>query len=141
MPLLGRCIIGTKTAGRRETKNGSETGSSLPVAGSILGRVMGISPAVAKVLIPELSNKSSYSYLNVVFVEKFHPKTETKCPDSIFLCRRFLVMDDEKKMTLVLTLSDIAEGINTTIEALRLIANGLDDVANLLRETVTTETV
>ena len=48
-------------------------------------------------------------------------------------------MDDEKKMTLVLTLSDIAEGINTTIEALRLIANGLDDVANLLRETVTTE--
>lgn len=50
-------------------------------------------------------------------------------------------MDDEKKMTLVLTLSDIAEGINTTIDALRLIANGLDDVANLLRETVTTETV
>lgn len=50
-------------------------------------------------------------------------------------------MDDEKRMTLVLTLSDIAEGINTTIEALRLIANGLDDVANLLRGTVTTETV
>ena len=45
-------------------------------------------------------------------------------------------MDNEKKMTLVLTLSDIAEGINTTIEALRLIANGLDDVANLLRDTV-----
>lgn len=58
-----------------------------------------------------------------------------------FNVERFLVMDDEKKMTLVLTLSDIAEGINTTIEALRLIANGLDDVANLLRETVTTETV
>lgn len=72
----------------------------------------------------------------MVFVEKFPPKTETKFPDSLFLCRRFLVMDDEKKMTLVLTLSDIAEGINTTIEALRLVANGLDDVANLLRDTV-----
>jgi len=69
------------------------------------------------------------------------PKTVTKGLVSLFQCRRFLVMDDEKKMTLVLTLSDIAEGINTTIEALRLIANGLDDVANLLRETVTTETV
>ena len=53
-----------------------------------------------------------------------------------FNVERFLVMDDEKKMTLVLSLSDIAEGINTTIEALRLIANGLDDVANLLRDTV-----
>ncbi len=77
----------------------------------------------------------------MVFVEKFPPKTVTKGLVSLFQCRRFLVMDDEKKMTLVLTLSDIAEGINTTIDALRLIANGLDDVANLLRETVTTETV
>ncbi len=68
-------------------------------------------------------------------------KTVTNCPILYYFVERFLVMDDEKKMTLVLTLSDIAEGINTTIEALRLIANGLDDVANLLRETVTTETV
>ena len=53
-----------------------------------------------------------------------------------FNVERFLVMDEEKKMTLVLTLSDIAEGLNTAIEALKLIANGLDDVANLLRDTV-----
>lgn len=50
-------------------------------------------------------------------------------------------MDNDKKMTLVLTLSDIAEGINTTIEALKLIANGLDDVANLMRESIASETV
>ena len=50
-------------------------------------------------------------------------------------------MDNEKKMQLVLTLSDIAEGLGTIVEALKLVSNGLDDVANLLRETVTTETV
>ncbi len=50
-------------------------------------------------------------------------------------------MDNDKKMTLVLTLSDIAEGINTTIQALKLVANGLDDVANLLRDTVQKEDV
>ena len=78
----------------------------------------------------------------MVFVEKFPPqKPLQKASFLYFNVERFLVMDDEKKMTLVLTLSDIAEGINTTIEALRLIANGLDDVANLLRGTVTNETV
>lgn len=45
-------------------------------------------------------------------------------------------MSEENKMNLVLTLADIAEGINTTIEALKLIANGLDDVANLMRDSV-----
>lgn len=50
-------------------------------------------------------------------------------------------MEDEKKMQLVLTLSDIAEGLGTIVEALKLVSNGLDDAANLLRETVTTETV
>ena len=45
-------------------------------------------------------------------------------------------MDNDKKMLYVLTLSDIAEGLGTIIEALKLISNGLDDVANLLRDTV-----
>ena len=45
-------------------------------------------------------------------------------------------MDNEKKMQIVLSLSDIAEGLETAIKSLKLIANGLDDVANLLRETV-----
>lgn len=45
-------------------------------------------------------------------------------------------MSNEKKMQLVLTLSDIAEGLGTIIEALKLVSNGLDDVANLLRDTV-----
>ena len=48
-------------------------------------------------------------------------------------------MDNEKKMQFVLTLSDIAEGLGTVIESLKLIANGLDDVANLLRDTVPSE--
>ena len=45
-------------------------------------------------------------------------------------------MNEDKKMLYVLTLSDIAEGINNAIEAFKLIANGLDDVANLMRDTV-----
>lgn len=48
-------------------------------------------------------------------------------------------MDEDKRMLYVLTLSDVAEGINTAIEALKLIANGLDDVANLMRDTVKNE--
>lgn len=48
-------------------------------------------------------------------------------------------MDNEKKMQFVLTLSDIAEGLGTVIESLKLIANGLDDVANLLRDAVPSE--
>ncbi len=50
-------------------------------------------------------------------------------------------MDNDKKMVLVLTLSDIAEGLGTIIEAMKLTASGLDDVANLLRETVRKEDV
>ena len=45
-------------------------------------------------------------------------------------------MENDKKMVFVLTLSDIAEGLGTIVEALKLISNGLDDVANLLRDTV-----
>lgn len=48
-------------------------------------------------------------------------------------------MDNENKMQFVLTLSDIAEGFGTMIDALKLIANGLDDVANLLRDSVPSE--
>ena len=48
-------------------------------------------------------------------------------------------MSNDKKMQLVLTLSDIAEGLGTVTEALKLVTNGLADVANLLRETVTNE--
>ena len=36
-------------------------------------------------------------------------------------------------------LSDIAEGLGTIIEALKLVSNGLDDVANLMRDSVTSE--
>lgn len=69
-------------------------------------------------------------------------KTLTKWVKSIFIIRDYsLIMENDKKMTLVLTLSDIAEGINSTIESLKLIANGLDDVANLMRETVKAEDV
>lgn len=50
-------------------------------------------------------------------------------------------MDNNKKMALVLTLSDIAEGLGTIIEAMKLTASGLDDVANLLRDTVQKEDV
>ena len=45
-------------------------------------------------------------------------------------------MDNDKMMTFVLTLSDIAEGINNAIQAFKLIADGLDDVANLMRDSV-----
>lgn len=45
-------------------------------------------------------------------------------------------MDNEKKMQLVLSLSDIAEGLETAIKSVKLIANSLDDVANLLRDSV-----
>ena len=48
-------------------------------------------------------------------------------------------MSNDKKMQLVLTLSDIAEGLGTIIEALKLVSNGLDDVANLMRDSVTSE--
>ena len=57
-------------------------------------------------------------------------------PKVYLIVERFLVMDNEKKMQFVLTLSDFAEGLGTVIESLKLIANGLDDVANLLRDTV-----
>ena len=55
---------------------------------------------------------------------------------TIFIDRTDHVMSNDKKMQLVLTLSDIAEGLGTIIEALKLVTNGLDDVANLLRDTV-----
>ena len=45
-------------------------------------------------------------------------------------------MDEEKKMKIVLALADIAEGLGTMADALKLTASGLDDVTNLLRETV-----
>ena len=48
-------------------------------------------------------------------------------------------MSNDKKMQLVLTLSDIAEGLGTVTEALKLVTNGLDDAANLMRESVTSE--
>lgn len=48
-------------------------------------------------------------------------------------------MSNDKKMQLVLTLSDIAEGLGTIVEALKLVSNGLDDVSNLMRESVTSE--
>lgn len=57
----------------------------------------------------------------------------------MYLYGEEITMDNEKKMQLVLTLSDIAEGLGTIVEALKLVSNGLDDVSNLLRETVTNE--
>ena len=48
-------------------------------------------------------------------------------------------MSNDKKMQLVLTLSDIAEGLGTIAEALKLVSNSLDDAANLMRESVTSE--
>ena len=48
-------------------------------------------------------------------------------------------MDNDIKMLYVLTLSDIAEGLGTIIEALKLISNGLDDVANLMRDSVSNQ--
>ena len=48
-------------------------------------------------------------------------------------------MENDKKMLYALTLSDIAEGLGTIIEALKLISNGLDDVANLMRDSVAKE--
>ena len=45
-------------------------------------------------------------------------------------------MNEEKKMDLVLSLSDIAEGLGTMADALQLIASGLDNATNILRDTV-----
>lgn len=43
-------------------------------------------------------------------------------------------MDKDKMMQLALMLSDISEGIGLMLDALKLTANGLDDVANTFRE-------
>ena len=48
-------------------------------------------------------------------------------------------MSNDKKMQLVLTLSDIAEGLGSIVEALKLVSNVLDDAANLMRDSVTSE--
>ena len=53
-----------------------------------------------------------------------------------FIVESILAMDNDKKMNLVLSISDIAEGLGTMIDALKLTASGLDDVANLLRDAV-----
>ena len=43
-------------------------------------------------------------------------------------------MDKDKMMQLALMLSDISEGIGLMLDALKLTASGLDDVANTFRE-------
>lgn len=43
-------------------------------------------------------------------------------------------MNNEKMMQLALMLSDISEGIGLMLDALKLTASGLDDVANTFRE-------
>ena len=68
------------------------------------------------------------------------PKKRAKLPPKTIYGKKLVVMDNDKKMNLVLLLSDIAEGIGTMIEAMKLTASGLDDVANLLRETVNEKT-
>lgn len=48
-------------------------------------------------------------------------------------------MDKEKVLQLALMLSDIAEGANNLIEAVKLISTAIDDVADMLREYATSE--
>ena len=84
--------------------------------------------------------KKSFQQELTLFVEKKSSKNRPDHPVFIFDNRKnYPLMDDEKKMQFVLTLSDIAEGLGTVMESLKLIANGLDDVANLLRDTVQCE--
>lgn len=48
-------------------------------------------------------------------------------------------MDKEKALQLALIISDIAEGAGTLVDSIKLIASGLDDVANILREYATSD--
>lgn len=48
-------------------------------------------------------------------------------------------MDKEKALQLALIISDIAEGAGALVESLKLIASGLDDVANIIRDYATSE--
>lgn len=46
-------------------------------------------------------------------------------------------MDKEKALQMALIISDIAEGTVALLDSIKLIASGLDDVANMLREYAT----
>ena len=48
-------------------------------------------------------------------------------------------MDKEKLLQLALIISDIAEGAGALVESFKLIASGLDDVANIIRDYATSE--
>ncbi len=48
-------------------------------------------------------------------------------------------MDKEKALQMALMISDIAEGAEALLDSIKLIASGLDDVANMLREYATSD--
>lgn len=48
-------------------------------------------------------------------------------------------MDKEKVLQIALMISDIAEGAGALVDSIKLIASGLDDVANILREYATSD--
>ncbi len=48
-------------------------------------------------------------------------------------------MDKEKALQLALIITDIAEGAGSLVESLKLIASGLDDVANIIRDYASSE--
>jgi hypothetical protein len=48
-------------------------------------------------------------------------------------------MDKEKALQMALMISDIAEGAGALVDSIKLIASGLDDVANILREYATSD--
>jgi len=48
-------------------------------------------------------------------------------------------MDKEKALQMALMISDIAEGAEALLDSIKLIASGLDDVANIIREYATSD--
>ena len=48
-------------------------------------------------------------------------------------------MDKKKALQMALIISDIAEGAGALVDSIKLIASGLDDVANILREYATSD--
>ena len=92
-------------------------------------------PAGAKILHPSVPVKRSYQQFVKNRVENpFFCVQDTRL--LYFKLASRTTMENEKKMNLVLSISDIAEGLGTMIDALKLTASGLDDVANLLRDAV-----
>lgn len=116
-------------------KVGADIALSAPGAGpkGWVGNVQ--NPAGAKIRHPFVPVKRSYQQFAKNRVENpFFRIRDT--PFLYFNLASKPTMDNEKKMNLVLSISDIAEGLGTMIDALKLTASGLDDVANLLRDAV-----